>query len=313
MPSVRSDVPLVTPDGWKLAGELRPDDFVFSATGHATRVSGIGYERPAGAIEAKMVLDPFVVSEDHDVILGLPWYGHWIGPISLLPEREKRLVHPLAQIERIELQLPDLDLPLDPWTYGYWRVLHLPDGTIAVPEDLAERAVGLLESAGLSVSKRFTDQKLTYLTSPDLALALEKIGEHPGFHPDYLRSGAEQRRALLSGVVDARGRFMNGVTVETARPVVEQVAEIAMSLGLRSSMPNRGLPRVRMSPHDAVMTLRAEELHKFLHGPDRPGFRMEVPYMIRRASRVPPGDFVVIKTVAGTYLLGRPMIPVRDH
>jgi hypothetical protein len=276
-------------------------------------VRELSFELPGAAIEAKMVMDPVVVSSDHDLVLGLPWYGTWKGPAELLPERRRRLVEPLAQIDRVVLELPELELPLDPWAYGYWRVLHLPDGTIAVPSPLAERAAELLEAASLPVARTYEDRQVSYLTSPELAVALDKIGEWPGFHPEYLRAGAEQRRDLLAGVFDARGRFMNGVTVEGQRAVVEDTAELAMSLGLRASMPNKGLARVRMSPHDVSMKLRAEELNEFLSGPDRPGYRTEVPYMIRKAQAVPPGDFVSIKTEAGSYLLGRAMIPVRDH
>jgi len=313
MSSVRSDARLPTPTGWSRAGELQVGELVFAASGQPTMVSALGYEVPRAAIEAKMVLDPVVVSSDHDVVLGLPWYGTWIGPAEHMVERNRRLREPLAKVSRVVLELPDLELPLDPWTYGYWRLLHLPDGTIAVPSHLAELASSKLEAAGLPVARTYEDRQTSYLTSPELAVALDKIGDHTGFHPDYMRAGALQRRALLAGVFDARGRFMNGVTVEGNRGVIEHAAELAMSLGLRASMPNKGLARVRMSPHDVPMELRAQELDEFLHGPDRPGYRTEVPYMIRRAKHATGGDFVSIKTEAGSYLLGKAMLPVRDH
>lgn len=313
MSSVRADAPLPTPTGWAAAGELRPGDAVFAASGHPTMVRELSFEVPQAAVEAKMVMDPVVVSDDHDLVLGLPWYGSWTGPPEHMVERRRRLVEPLAKLRRVVLELPHLELPLDPWAYGYWRILHLPDGVIAVPSSLASRASELLAAAGLPVARTYEDRKVSYLTSPDLAVALDKVGEWPGFSPEYLRAGADQRRDLLAGVFDARGRFMNGVTVEGQRAVVEDAAELAMSLGLRASMPNKGLARVRMSPHDAVMKLREAELHEFLSGPDRPGYRTEVPYMIRRAKNVPTGDFVSIKTEDGTYLLGKAMIPVRDH
>ena len=312
MTSVRADTPFPTPTGWKFASELKPGDFVFAGDGQMTQVVVVNVEKPKAALEVKMVLDPVVVSDDHDLVIGLPWYGTWIGPPKQIEERLHRLRKPLASVKRVRLQLPEVELPLDPWTYGYWRVLHLPDGVIGVKEHLVEKAIERLSSVGLTVTKQFRDRDMVYLTSNDLAALLEKIGEWPGFHPDYLRAGENQRRELMAGVIDARGRFMNGITVETSRPVVEAVAEITMSLGLRASMPNKGLPRVRMSPHDAVMILRKEELDAFLSGPKRPGYRMEVPYMIRQATPAPGGDFVQIKTVDGTYLVSKAMIPSRD-
>jgi len=312
MPSVRADSPLPTPAGWALAGELRPGDIVFGADGGMTSIYEMHDEAVAEAYECRMVMDPVVVSADHDVMLGLPWYGQWIGPVAHMDERRRRLIHPLASTKRVVLELPDTDLALDPWTYGYWRVLALPDGVVAVPEPLAERAMMHMVSAGLPVTGVFRDRGLAYLSSPDLAAMLDKLGEWPAFHPDYMRAGAAQRRALLSGITDARGTFLNGVTVQAARPIIEAAAELAMSLGLRASIPRGPVARVRMSPHDAVMMLRCEELADFLHGPDRPGYRTEVPYMIRKAKRALGGDFKIILTETHTYLLGKAMLPVRD-
>ena len=313
MTSVRADTPFPTPDGWAVAGELHPGDHVFSASGKPIQVVVVNQERPKAALSVKMVMDPITVSADHDVILGLPWYGKWKGPEELLAERERRLIQPLSPVRRVVLELPHLDLPLDPWVYGYWRVLHLPDGVIGVPSRLATKARAHLEAVNLPVTKTFTDRDMTYLTSADLAMTLEKIGEWPSFHPDYLRAGIKQRRDLLTGITDARGRFMNGVTIEATQPVADAVADLAMGLGLRASTPAQGHPRVRMSPHDAVMMLRSEELHEHLHGPDRPGYRTEVPYMIRKAEPAEVGDFVNIKTVDGTYLVSQAMLPARDH
>ena len=313
MTSVRADVPFATPEGWTEAADLKPGHIVFAASGKPTEVILTEDEVPDAALEVKMVMDPVVVSDDHDLVLGLPWYGAWKGPAHYLEERTRRLIHPLAPIKRVVLDLPERDLPLDPWTYGFWRVLHLPDGTICVPANLAERARSYLEGAGLPIIKSFYDRDVVYFTSAELAVALDKIGHHPGFHPDYLRASADQRRELFSGVIDARGRFMNGVTVETARPIIEAVAELAMSLGLRASKPTKGQPRVRMSPHDAVMRLRSDELYEFLHGPGRPGYRAEVPYMIRQAKGAPVGTFVRVKTADGSYLVGKAMLPARDY
>jgi len=314
MTSVRADTPFPTPTGWVYAGELRPGVMLFAGDGRPTRVVVANVERPTSAYEVKMVMDPITVSGDHDLVLGLPWYGTWIGPQKLIEERNHRLTHPLAAVKRVVLKLPDrADLPLDPWVYGFWRVLHLPDGVLAIPARLIERARDLVTKAGLGITREFRDRDMVYLTSDELAVALEKIGEWPAFHPDYMRTGVEQRRALFAGVIDARGRFMNGVSVETARPVIEATAELAMSLGLRASMPVQGQPRVRMSPHDAVMILRADELNEFLHGPNRPGYRTEVPYMIRRAKEVKPAEFVQVKTVDSSYLIGKAMIPARDY
>ena len=69
MPSVRSDTPLPTPTGWKRAGELRPGDLLFSATGEPVKVIVANQEHVKSAYEVKMVLDPIVVSEDHDLVV----------------------------------------------------------------------------------------------------------------------------------------------------------------------------------------------------------------------------------------------------
>lgn len=313
MTSVRPDSLLPTPTGWARAGELRPGAFVFDATGRPVRVVVANQEVPKRAISVKMVMEPVVVSEDHDAVIGLPWYGNWIGPKNLQAERDRRLVRPLSPVKRIVLQLPDIELPLNPWAYGYWRILHLPDGTIAVPSAHEDAAASYLESVGLPVAHVFRDGGFTYLTSPDMATALDKIGDHDGLAPEYLRAGTSQRRAALTGIVDARQRYMNGVTIEGPRPIILDAADLAMSLGLRASTPNRGIARLRMSPHDVPMMLRQSELDEFMHGPNRPGYRLEVPYMIRNAREVSSGDFVQIKTEVGSYLLSQAMLPVRDY
>jgi hypothetical protein len=61
--------------------------------------------------------------------------------------------------------------------------------------------------------------------------------------------------------------------------------------------------------HEDVMFLRRAEVAE---ARDRKRHKTTAPYRIWSAESVPPGDFVALRTEAGSYLLGRGMTPVRD-
>ena len=130
------------------------------------------------------------------------------------------------------LDLPEVDLPMDPYVLGVW----LGDGntlsgvvTTADPEVLEE-----LRVAGWS-SRPVPSSKYAHRVE-GLTAALRAIGLLGDKHVPiaYLRASASQRLALLQGMMDTDGyadQYGRVEFVSTRKPLADAVYELACSLG----------------------------------------------------------------------------------
>lgn len=106
------------------------------------------------------------------------------------------------------LQLPEADLPTDPWLLGYW----LGNGDIGDPsltsggyknELDADYVAGRLKTLGLPHSRRdIEDERYSAFRLLNGCAWFPEIRRIP---PAYLRASAAQRRALLHGLMDSDG------------------------------------------------------------------------------------------------------------
>lgn len=308
MASVHPETVFVTATGWIEAWRLAVGDEVFSAEGRPTPVARVTRGLPAAAYALRVSGPPIRVSADHDGLLGLPFHGP--NPVTTEPRQ------PVAP-KRVAVELPEVDQPLPPWVYGYWRASGVED-TLPVPTEVAERAVAYLTELGMEVGRTSQDRGTVYVQVLDMVPRLDEMDafDSLGFVLDYRRAGFDQRVELLAGVLDARATFRLGlkhhVVVRSQRlPFNDDVAEVATSLGWRSSSIRESTPFARIHKDYPVMHIRDAELAEARSR--RRTKRVAPAYYVHSHNEIEvTEEFVDVRTESGTYLIGRGMVPVRD-
>src|SRR5690606_5112839 len=137
------------------------------------------------------------------------------------------------------LDLPEKDLPIDPYILGYW----LGDGTssnghICMHQDDYEDIKGFL---GAHDYKRHSQKPHLYTVRPEsLRPKLKELGLLNNKHIPmmYLRSSIEQRRELVRGLMDSDGyrTHSSNCEISLSDPVLaDGVVELFRSLGLKTT------------------------------------------------------------------------------
>ncbi|WP_047868367.1 replicative DNA helicase [Nocardiopsis sp. RV163] len=274
------DTPLPTPGGWTTMGEVEVGTELIAADGTPTRVVA-ATEVMAGRPCFEVVFDDgatVVADGDHQWLTHTRASRRAAREAGLrgavpraLPEArttreiartlrtetaDRGLNHSVVNAEAIEL--PERDLPLPPYFLGAW----LGDGASAAARVTGTDPEVLLniEAEGL-VTKPVGSTGVTYgvfLPEEDTApAARECVDAHGGVQArlralgvlgnkhipqEYLRASADQRRALLAGLLDTEGTVNATGSVElavTSRRLANGFRELAHSLGLRTGMSAR--------------------------------------------------------------------------
>ena len=262
--------PIPTPDGWTTVGEIAVGQQAFDDRGEPCTVVGVypqGWQ-PVYRVrfDHKSVLwagprQPWVTlthshrAKIHKATRYLEQWASCLVPFTteeigthLLHESGKLVeaMHsvPLAQ----PLQLPDRHLPIDPYLLGLW----LGDGT-SVAADITchtddephyrKRALAAGENWRIRNSEGLNGDILTCTMSgepqPRFLTRLRELGVKRNKHVPtlYLRSGNEQRLALLQGLMDSDGYIdARGVAeyTSTSHRLALGVLELALTLGQKA-------------------------------------------------------------------------------
>jgi replicative DNA helicase len=344
------DTPLPTPDGWTTMGEIQVGDHLIGADGVPTRViaaTDVMYGHPCH--EVKFSDGTVIVADAEHLWLtetrssrksensrNLPRKG---GPLSR--DQSQRHIHPAvrttAEIAQTLLcrdgrrnhavstakavELPQRDLPVDPYVLGAW----LGDGhsysagfTTADAEIVTE-----IESAGHVVTKSTAAPYLYYIRG--LVGQLRAAGLLCNKHVPavYLRASEDQRRALLAGLLDTDGSVANcGRSVRfevTSRRLAQDAHELILSLGYRCAMTAKRVPgrseetstcyRLTFSPADKVFRLTRKVAAQTLSQTARAQKRY-----ITDARPVPsvPVRCVQVDNADHLYLASRSFIPTHN-
>lgn len=233
------------------------------------------------------------------------------------------------------LDCPDLPLPVDPYILGYW----LGDGTssnggFSVCDADRDNLFSELERAGYK-AKQYSEYSVG--TRGKLGPALRAAGVLGDKHIplNYLRSSAEQRLALLQGLMDSDGHTPAPSRKDRASSfsnanisLVRGVAELVSSLGGRPTVKLRmkaGRLGGKINGHQIVAKRDIWEARFFLglkvHRLQRKADNQPVNatmkcygHMMREISKVENVDTVCIEVDSPShlFLVGEGMIPTHN-
>lgn len=263
---LRVDQRIATPDGWKPIGEAKVGDKVFSVDGKPTEIIGV---YPQGELSG---MHRVTFTDGAEVVCDLkhPWTvrtpkGEWRTiPLSLIMEEgldqpngsgygkpQKRWRHEIPMAAPLEL--PEKDLPVDPYLLGYL----LGDGHLGgspqvsvmegderpwadcIPDGCEVVHYGGVQW-GIKTIPRGRQKRGEGDRENPLTKALREVGvwghdTRDKFIPDdYLWASVGQRWSLLQGLLDSDGsaRPSCGASFgSTSEKLVAGVVQLVQSLG----------------------------------------------------------------------------------
>lgn len=348
------DTPIPTPSGWTLMGDIVVGDLILDQSGLPTRVTHVT-ETQYNNLYRVTFNDgtSLVAGEDHQWstldadtrrrlerrmrALGRPidWREHWESAEvrttreiaeTVWSEKHARNNHLVPTASPLEL--PEVDLPLDPYVFGAW----LGDGDSCRPY----MTIG---DAGMEIADGFAVAGLPLKTlngymqfsfpgenHGDTHRLLRSMGVLKNKHiPDlYLRASYKQRLALLRGLMDTDGFVRaNGAGADFGSEVLANgVAELVRSLG---SKVNVRIDRATISGRDVGLRYRlafASDFNPFGHiGYKRDGWNPEGKRRPINTGRivvkVEPVDTIPTRCISvdnaeHLYLAGRDFIPTHN-
>ena len=261
------DTPIPTPYGWTTMGDLSVGDIVFDERGVPCRVTF--------CTEVQHDRDCYVVRFDDGSEIVADAEHRWWTWDKRARKAHGRAHHPTAHPKvrttaemadsvtvhggrernysipvAAPLQLPEADLPVDPYCLGYWLGNGSRGcGSITVNDADVEHVIARFTMAGFPANGMWQQGRgcvtMTvgkFGNSPQgFAGRLRSLGVLDDKHVPaiYLRASEDQRRDLLAGLLDSDGHASPGGHVEFSsidRRLAESVLELAISLGWRATM-----------------------------------------------------------------------------
>ena len=248
------DTPIPTPDGFTAMGDLKVGDIVFDENGrqcHVVAKSEVDDTEQAYRITFRDG-SSIVAGERHlwdvEYIWGPKKHKQWTtGEIyrrtMLHRERHKNdLKNRNVSIIRIPvckpLQTAKVELPVDPYLYGYWLGNGCSnDPWITVRDSDVDEVKSYIPYELYNTYIQPGSKKLVY---KELREVLVSNFRDKVIRSEYLRASEHQRWELLQGLMDSDGCIgsskSESVYVSTIKPLAESVRELLWSLGIKNAM-----------------------------------------------------------------------------
>lgn len=318
------DTPIATPSGWTTMGALRVGDQVFDRYGqpcNVTWVSPVWTDRPCYEVRTGDG-EAIVADAAHEWVARLDRRRgeHTYETTDLARARTKN-----AQITGpAGLDLPDADLPLDPYVLGAW----LGDGhargamITCADEEIADR----IRAAGVPCRKgkarylwTLAPEGGSSLASP-VRRALDALGVWGNKHvPDaYMRGSRAQRLALLQGLIDTDGYVSPKGQVEFVAAnerLARDVRDLVFTLGAKATIAEG---RATINGRDCGPKWRVKfYLADAAHLPRKAARCKDSSVArVRYVSAVPtasvPVRCIEVDSPTHTYLAGRTLLPTHN-
>ena len=333
------DTPIPTPEGWTTMGSIRAGDEVFDDSGQprtVTYTSPVHKDRDCYRVEfddgSSLVADAehqWLAADSSgtsQVLTTQQMVDQGVRTEGGRPRRSVSLSQPL--------ELPECELPVDPYVLGCWLGDGHPSGAgMTIGDDDIAHFTREFVLAGYPLVGRGS---IEYTVPPlagrrDLVRELRRAGLLRGASKHipgaYLRASFKQRLALLEGILDTEGEVNFRGRVELCladRQLCRQVRELACSLGHKpGQLKEKQVPlldgRVATAwwfdwtPLDPVFRLarKAEQLHGY-GAPRRTGS-----YLRRAITAIRRVDSVAVRCItvdspSHLYLAGHSMIPTHN-
>ena len=338
------DTPIPTPAGFTAMGDLKVGDTVFDENGkpcHVVAKSEVDDTEQAYKLTFRDG-SSIIAGERHlwncDYIYGKPHSVLWTtGEIFRRTQafRDRHRDDPKEarrSLIRIPvaapLKIPDTDLPVDPYLYGYW----LGNGNAIKPEITVrdEDVADIISFIPYQLHNRYPQKcgGSEVLNYTELKPILLKSFRDKAIRAEYLRASEEQRWALLQGLMDSDGcvgeRKGQSVYVTTIRELAETVRELLWSLGIKNAVKAEPSTRCGWPTGEILYVIR------FTTFSDQPTTRL-VRKAVRQRIRmkqtrsnfhylenIEPIDHPVqmqciqVDSLSHQYLAGRSMVPTHN-
>ncbi|GEE00743.1 hypothetical protein nbrc107696_11890 [Gordonia spumicola] len=272
------DTPLPTPDGWTTMGRVAVGDRLLGADGRPTRVvaaTEVMTQRPCFEVEFNDG-GSLVADQQHQ------WVADVDGRRDVFTTDALQSYAGRATIQNAK----PLELPRRPFAYGPYTVGALAGMAYDDPE----------------ISMRIEDEGPVDV----MTLMADLGGRIPG---EYLRGSITQRRALLAGILDSRGRVDDDgwITVPAVTNHMSGVVgDLAAGLGYTFRRASSGW--VRIAAPDDVFTVHDKmQRHKEL----RTQVRSRLVVAVRPVPSIPV-RCVEVDNRSHLYLAGEAMVPTHN-
>ena len=321
------DTPIPTPTGWTTMGEVQVGDEVLSEDGKPVVVCAKSQPKRIGT---------YVVTFDDGAKITCDSEHIWWtrGALEKEPSpksieyirdtlfygKQRQHAVPIAG----PLELPEADLPIEPYLLGAW----LGDGRVRGGEICKEDALfDLLGEDGHALGSRQEYEGRTAITRTVLGLAvqLKAAGLYGNKHIPavYLRASLDQRIALLRGLMDTDGtwnRCRNRVSFSsTDEGLARSVLELVHTLGERAHLSTHLAKGFGLEVRAYSVEWRATQFNPFRMARKADRVKLSSPGKSRRRLivDVQPGPDVETACIAvdspsHLYLCGEEMIPTHN-
>lgn len=334
------DTPIPTPTGWTVMGALRVGDAVLDMAGNAVTVDVVSTVKNIGCYEVEFANGHVIVCDEEHLWVAQRGFRATPGVVPVADLRVGDCV-PVAGA----LDLPDAELPLNPWMLGYWLGNgHHADAMVSTHGDDAREVQLIAQSLGyrglVRHDKRGSNTATVSLAGQLLRDGSGRVTGSTGFYggvrdlgldrrkyvPDtYLRSSREQRLALLRGLMDSDGTWnktrRRASFTSTTRDLADAVAELARSLGQRvqtwareSSGYGKAVTAfyVEWTPTvNPFLLRRKSERVTLASDSGMTDHRVHRVVRIERVASVPT-QCISVNSPTETYLAGEAMIPTHN-
>ena len=246
------DTPIPTPEGFKTMGELLVGDLVFDERGTPCRVvaksqvddTEQAYKltfRDGSSIVAgarHLWNCEYIYGKPKEVLWTTEEIFEWQLKYGTDNDGQQRSVIRIPVCGR--LQMPDADLPVDPYLYGYWLgngVANKPDITVRTGD-----VDDIISFIPYKLHNRYPQAcgGSEILVYHELKKVLVPTFRDKVIRPEYLRASESQRWALLQGLMDSDGcigtRKSQSVYVSTILSLALSVRELLWSLGIKNAI-----------------------------------------------------------------------------
>jgi hypothetical protein len=250
------DTPIATPYGWSTMGELCVGDQIFDDQGRPCTVTNVSpvwtdrecYEVITGDGER------IIASGEHE------WRANLDSRQPYRIYETTVLAKPRGTNARIAtcpgLDLPDTDLPMDPYTFGAWlgdghtyqnRLTSMDTEIIDRIREAGYEAEPIKGNADRGRAKTYrlftkddTRWQTRFITEIKSAIGGSQTGREKFIPEVYFRSSRAQRLALLQGLIDTDGHvdptraLVEFVTISEI--LAENVRELVFTLGAKATV-----------------------------------------------------------------------------